>query len=185
MPDPYKFLHVETFKTKSSSHMWWLGGNNIGPVHKGANHVLKAVSDRNPLLIVFVIWTTCVHKHCNGVPITNRICALRGNILFLLRSPRWLTRAWLQCAFPKCARTNHVLKEFFAFTCPQNQAFYAIHDPKRLFFRVLKCVSNAWFERALHSPGKVPNHVPKRLSERDSFLCEQAHNYVNYCTSTL
>ena len=47
----------------------------------------------------------------NAVPITNRICALRGNSLFLLRSPRWLTHAWLQHAFPKCARTNHVPTE--------------------------------------------------------------------------
>ena len=48
----------------------------------------------------------------NAVSITNRICALQGNILFLLRSPCWLTHAWLlQCAFPKCARTNHVPKE--------------------------------------------------------------------------
>ena len=47
----------------------------------------------------------------NAVPITNRICALRGNILFLLRSPRWLTHSWLQHAFPKYTRTNHVSKE--------------------------------------------------------------------------
>ena len=51
---------------------------------------------------------TCI---ANAVPITNRICALWGNILFLLRSPRWLTHAWLQRAFPKCTRTNHVPKE--------------------------------------------------------------------------
>ena len=42
----------------------------------------------------------------NAFPITNRICALRGNILF-----RWLTHVWLQCAFPKCSRTNRVPKE--------------------------------------------------------------------------
>ena len=53
---------------------------------------------------------TCI---ANAVPIMNRICALRGNILFLhvLRSLRWLTHAWLQRAFPKCTRTNHVPKE--------------------------------------------------------------------------
>ena len=51
---------------------------------------------------------TCI---ANAVPITIRICALRGNILFPLRSPRWLTHAWLQRAFPKCTRTNHVQKE--------------------------------------------------------------------------
>ena len=47
----------------------------------------------------------------NAVPITNRICTLQGNILFLLRSLRWLTHAWLQHAFPKCTCTNHVPKE--------------------------------------------------------------------------
>ena len=72
----------------------------------------------------------------NAVPITNRICALRGNILFLLRSPRWLTHAWPQRAFPKCARTTRVPS--FAFTFPQNQAFYADHDPKRPFFMFQK-----------------------------------------------
>ena len=51
---------------------------------------------------------TCI---ANAFPITIRICALRGNILFLLRSPRWLTHAWLQRAFPKCTCTNHVPKE--------------------------------------------------------------------------
>ena len=40
--------------------------------------------------------------------IAKRICALRGDILFLLRR---LTHAWLQRAFSKCARTNHVPTE--------------------------------------------------------------------------
>ena len=55
---------------------------------------------------------TCI---ANAFPITIRICALRGNILLLLRSPRALidpcTNAWLQRAFLKCTRTNHVPKE--------------------------------------------------------------------------
>ena len=51
---------------------------------------------------------TCI---ANAFPITIRICALRGNILLLLRSPRWLTHAWLQRAFSNCTRTNHVPKE--------------------------------------------------------------------------
>ena len=61
-------------------------------------------------LIRFVIWTTCIHKHCNrcAIRITNRICALQGNILFLLR---WLTRAWLQREFPKCTRMNQSRSE--------------------------------------------------------------------------
>ena len=43
-----------------------------------------------------------------AIPIMNRTCALRGNILFLLH---WLTHAWLQRAFPKHTYTNHVPKE--------------------------------------------------------------------------
>ena len=126
---------------------------------------------------------TCI---ANAVPITNRICALRGNILFLLRSPRWLTHAWLQRAFAHLqnAHAQITFQKSFAFTCPQNQTFYANHDPKRPLFRV----SKAWFERALRSQrvksGKGLNHVPKRLSERDSFLCEQAHCVVNNRSSS-
>ena len=62
-----------------------------------------------------VIWTTCINMHCKRLPITIRICALRGNILLLLRSPCALidpcAYAWLQRTFIKCTRTNHVQKE--------------------------------------------------------------------------
>ena len=90
-------------------------------------------------LIGFVIWTTCVHKHyfVNAVPITNRICALRGNILFLLRSPRWLTHAWLQRAFPNCTRTNHVPKELCV-RMSSESSFLRGSRSKRPFFRVSK-----------------------------------------------
>ena len=61
--------------------------------------------------------------------------------------------------------------------------FFFFYREKRPFFRVSKRVSRAWFERALRSHGlksgfqirKGPNHVPKRLSECDSFLCEHSH----------
>ena len=118
---------------------------------------------------------TCI---ANAVPITNRICALRGNILFLLRSPRWLTHAWLQCAFPKCTRTNHVPKELCVHIILESGFLRGSRSKTPFFFRV----SKARFERALHSQRvksgfqirKGLNHVPKRLSERDSFSCEQA-----------
>ena len=42
----------------------------------------------------------------NAFPITNRICTLRGNILFLLRSPRWLTHVWLQFTKGKIRLSN-------------------------------------------------------------------------------
>ena len=129
----------------------WCQGLWHGPVHKGANHVPKKKPFRIAIRFVIgiVIWTMFVHKHCKcrAVPITNRICALRGNILFLLRSPRWLTQAWASVRISKIskipksahfqnAHSRITFRKSFAFTCPQNQAFYANHDPKRLFFRV-------------------------------------------------
>ena len=55
---------------------------------------------------------TCI---VNAFPITIRICALRGNVLLLLHSPHAqidpYAYAWLQRAFLKCTRTNHVPKE--------------------------------------------------------------------------
>ena len=47
-------------------------GIHTGPVHKGTNHVQKAVSDRDPLPD---------KQTANAVPITNRICALRDNFV--------------------------------------------------------------------------------------------------------
>ena len=140
----------------------------LGPVHKAANHVPKAVSDRDPLPDwVRDLNYVRVHKHCNcgAVSITNGIiCALQGNILFLLRR---LTHAWLQCTFPKCTHTNHVLK--------------GRSRSKTPFIRN----SKAWFERALRSQRarsgfqiRSQNHDPKRLLKHDSLLCEQALTHI-------
>ena len=119
-------------------------------------------------------------------------CALRGNILFLLRSPRWLIHSWFQHGFSahfKNAHARITFRNSFAFTW--NQAFYADHDPKCPFFRVSKRVSKAWFQTALRSYGlisgfrirKGPNHVLKRLSERDSSPCEHSHCHLQWqCT---
>ena len=58
--------------------------------------------------------------------------------LFLLRSPHWLTHAWLQhgfsAHFQNVARTNHVPKSF-AYTCPRI----------RLSMRIM--IQNAFFSR--------------------------------------
>ena len=78
-----------------------------------------------------------------AVPITNRICALRGNILFLLC---WLTCVWLQRAFPKCTRRNHVSKELCVHKSSES-GFLRGSRSKMPFLRV----SKAWFERALRS----------------------------------
>ena len=86
----------------------WCQGLWHGPVHKRANHVPKKKPFRIAIRFVIgiVIWTMFVHKHCKcrAVPITNRICALRGNILFLLRSPRWLTQAWASVRISKISK---------------------------------------------------------------------------------
>ena len=112
---------------------------------------------------------TCI---ANAFPIRIRICALRGNILFLLRSPRWLTHAWLQRAHARIT-----FRKSFAFTCRRIRLSTQITIQNALFSHI-----KAWFETALRSQGlksgfqirKGPNHVPKRLSERDSFSCKQA-----------
>ena len=57
---------------------------------------------------------------------------------------------WPMHGFSAHFQNAHVLITFrksFAFTGPQDQAFYADHDPKRPFFRI----SKAWFDRVLHS----------------------------------
>ena len=57
---------------------------------------------------------------------------------------------WPKHGFSAHFQNEHawiMFRKSFAFTCSQNQAFYANHDPKRLFFRVSKHVSKAWFKK--------------------------------------
>ena len=81
---------------------------------------------------------TCI---ANAFPITLRICTLGGNILFLLRSPRWLTHAWRQHGFSAHFQNAHAritFRKSFAFTCPrirlstwitiQNAPFFAFQN---------------------------------------------------------
>ena len=141
-------------------------------------------------VIGIVIWTTCVHMTCiaNAFPITIRICALRGNILFLLRIPRWLTHAWFQHGFSANFQNAHAritFRKSFAFTCPrirlstritiqitQKRPFFAFQNA----FQKPDLKQRSWGLKSGFQIRKGPNHVPKRLSERDSFSCEQAHN---------
>ena len=69
--------------------------------HGGKSMIKRACSQRNESrsesgfeswsALWFGSWFELCAFTCiaNAVPITNRICTLRGNILFLLRSPRW------------------------------------------------------------------------------------------------
>ena len=152
------------------------------------NRVPKDVSDRDPKRdwdrdLNYIRAFTCI---ANAYPITIRICALRGNILLLLRSPRALidpcAYAWPSAHIFKMhtheshserALRSHVLESGFLGGSPSKTP---------LFLRFKMHVSKAWFETALRLQGlksgfqirKGPNHVPKRLSERDSFSCKQA-----------
>ena len=68
----------------------------------------------------------------NAVPITNTICALRGNILFLLRSPRW----WPIHGFSAHFQKMHTHESRSG---PKNQAFSRRGSrSKTHFFLVLK-----------------------------------------------
>ena len=73
----------------------------------------------------------------NAFPITIRICALQGNILFLMRSPRGLTRAWLQHGFSAHFQNAHAritFRKSFAFTCPRIRLSRRITIQNALFF---------------------------------------------------
>ena len=135
---------------------------------------------------------TCI---ANAFPITIRICALRGNILRLLRSLRWLTHAWLQHGFSVHFLNAHAqitFRKSFTFTCPRIRLSTRITIQNALFFSFQNAFQNCWFETALHSHGlksgfqirKGPNHIPKCLLERDSFSCKQAqcYNKASYAT---
>ena len=77
-------------------------------------------------------------------------------------------------------------RKSFAFTCPRIRLSRRITIQNALFFCVSKRVSKAWFETALCSHWlksgfqirKGPNHVLKRLSERDSSPCEHSHCHI-------
>ena len=109
----------------------------------------------------------------NTVPITIGICALRGNILLLLRSPCWsLTHAWLQRAFPKCTCTNHVPKELCVeLHMSSESGFLCESRSNNPFFRV----SKAWLTKGqirLSSQERV------RCTFRNSFR-NVIHSFVN------
>ena len=66
-------------------------------------------------VIGIVIWTTCVYMGYKRLSNHDQELRTASDILLLLRSPRALidpcAYAWLQRAFLKCTRTNHVPKQ--------------------------------------------------------------------------
>ena len=133
---------------------------------QGANHVLKAVSNRNSL----PDWVRDLNYIATVVPITNRICAPRGNILFILRR---LTHAWLQHAFLKCACIHESLSERAVHSQRVKSGFLGGSRSKTPSFF---CVSKTLIWKSIaftkgksgFKSGKGQNHVPKRFSECDS-----------------
>ena len=76
------------------------------------------------------------------------------------------------------AHARITFRKSFAFTCPRIRLSTRITIQNALFSRFKKRFKNLiWnsFEFTRAKIRKGPNHVPKRLSERDSFSCEQAH----------
>ena len=135
-------------------------------------------------VIGIVIWTTCVHMHCKRLPNRDQDLRTASDILLLALIDPY-AYAWLQRAFLN-AHARIEFRKSFAFTCSRIGLSRRITPQNALFFHLSKRVSKAWFETALHSHGlksgfqirKGPNHVLKRLSERDSSPCEHSHCYM-------
>ena len=120
---------------------------SYGPIHKGTNHVLKAISDHDPLpdwardlnyvrsqALQMLCQSRTGSAHCEVISCS--YCPVRAD--------------WPMHGFSAHFQNVHARITFrkrFTLTCPQNQAFYVDRDPKRPYFRV----SKAWFERALRS----------------------------------
>ena len=87
-------------------------------------------------LIGFVIWTTCVHKHCKRTPSQSRTGSAHCEVIFC--SYCAVRADWPMHGFSvhfQNAHTRITFRKSFAFTCPQNQAFY---DPKCPLYSVSK-----------------------------------------------
>ena len=119
---------------------------NLGPVHKGANPILKAAIR---FLIGFVIWTMCVHKHCKRRPIMNRICALQDNILFLLC--RSINQCMASARISKMPMHKTRSERALRSQVLRIRLSRHITIQNALFFTFQKLDLKAWFGRALSS----------------------------------
>ena len=121
----------------------------------------------------------------NAFPITIRNCALRVIFCsyYAVRA-RWLTmRLCMASARIFKMQTHESRSETALRLHGLESGFLGGSRSKTPFFRVSKRVSKAWFETAVCLHGlksgfqirKRPNHVLKRLSERDSSPCKHTH----------
>ena len=154
---------------------------DIGCVHKGTNHVPKDVSDRD-LLRDWDRDLNYVRSHASQTPSQSRTgsahCEVKIFCSYCAVRADWPMHG-LSVHFQN-AHAWITFRNSFAFTCPRIRLSTRITIQNDLLFQ--KHVSKAWFEKALCSQRiksgfqirKGPNHVPKCLSEHDSFPCEQA-----------
>ena len=129
----------------------------------------EQITFRKPYWIVISFWLSswfelhvCSQALLHAVLITNRICTLRGNILFLLHR---LTHACLQRAFPKCARTNHIPKELRKrVILPLMKSAGSAQDlhTAREYLFLLRRLTHACLQRAFPKCART-NHIPKEL----------------------
>ena len=118
-----KVTHKNQFSSQVSWSIWSTGwfctleGNNETLGVFTWTRITFRKTFRNVIqnVIGIVIWTTCVYMGYKRLSNHDQELRTASDILLLLRSPRALidpcAYAWLQRAFLKCTRTNHVPKQ--------------------------------------------------------------------------
>ena len=159
---------------------------HIGCVHMRTNHVSKDVSDRDPN-----DWDrdlNYMRSHVLQTPSQSRSGSAYCEVIFCSHCA--VRADWPMHGFSAHFQNAHAritFRKSFAFTCLRIRISRRITIQNALFFVFQNAFQKPDLKHAaLRSQGlksgfqirKGPNHVPKRLSERDSFSCEQAHFYT-------
>ena len=108
----------------------------LGPVHNGLDHIPKAISDCD-LLPDWVRDLNYVHSQALQPPSQSRTGSAHCEVIFCSYCPDWPMHGF--STHFQNAHARITFRKSFAFTSPQNQAFYAHHNPKRpiLYFKSL------------------------------------------------
>ena len=112
----------------------YISSNDIGPVHKGTNHFPKAVLDRDTLPD-WVRDLNYMRSQALQTPSQSQTGSAHCEVIFC--SYCAVRADWSMHGFSAHFQNAHAritFRKSFAFTCPQNQAFYVDHDPKRQIF---------------------------------------------------
>ena len=124
---------------------------NIGCVHKGTNHVLKDVSDRDPLRD----WDhdlNYVHSHAMQTPSQSRTGSAHCEVIFCSHCA--VRADWPMHGFSVHFQNAHTQITFwksFVFTCPRIRLSTRITIQNALFIAFQKGISKAWIKRVLRS----------------------------------